>query len=287
MTQITNPFEAAFEMQREAMKQSQGLLQQSLDLQQNAIEAFMYNGINAQRSAQRQGVNLMQQLFNAQLDAAESAMDDDEVRATLDRQFEQNAEMTQELMNAQFEQGAEVTQQLYNDQLDAFEQALNDDEFRTAFNNQFRNFENTQQRAWDEFESEFGDTFEELSDRQKQLVAETVNAALSAQRETEQETIEGVRAAESVTEDATAEAEAVAEKTQEQLAEDVRTRQNGDHEDLEVIDGLGDEYAQRLRNSGIKSLNHLAQADASAVAEAADISEDHAGEWVSSAQAKA
>jgi len=291
MTEITTPFEAAVEMQRESIKQSQDLLQQGIELQQNAVEAFVYNGISAQRSAQRQGVDLMQQLFNAQLDAAESAMSDDEVRSALDRQFEQNAELTQELINAQFEQGAEVTQELFNAQLDAVESALNDDEFRAAFNSQFEDFEDTQQHAWDEFESEFGETFEDLSERQRELVAETVDAALSAQQEAEDDTVGTVRQSEAVAEDDHEVDAAVAETTEEQLAKDVRASENGtqhDHgERLENIPGLGEPYADQLRDSGIQSVDELADADTERVAEAADISEDHAYDWVSKAQSQA
>jgi len=47
---------------------------------------------------------------------------------------------------------------------------------------------------------------------------------------------------------------------------------------------LGEAYADWLRGSGIQSVDHLAEADTVTVAEAAAVSEDHAHEWVSSAQ---
>jgi predicted flap endonuclease-1-like 5' DNA nuclease len=289
MSSITTPFDAAIEMQRESIKQSQDILQQGLELQQNAAEAFVNNGISAQRSAQRQGVDFLQQLFNAQLDAVESALDDDEVRSTLNRQFQQNAELTQELINAGFEQSAEVTQDLFNAQLDAVESSLDDEAFRDAFNSQFDDLERTQQRAWDEFESKFGEAFEDLSERQQELVAETVDAALAAQREVQEDTVERVRAAEAGTENVSEAAAAVAETTEQQLAKDVRAIGNGNQYDdysekLETIEGLGETYADRLRSSGVQSIDHLATADTTTVAEAADVSEDHADEWISSAQ---
>ncbi len=291
MSDITTPFDVAVEMQRESLKQSQDLFQRGLELQQNAVEAFMYNGISAQRSAQRQTVDLLQGLFNAQLDAVESSLDDDEFRATLDRQFQRNAEMTQELVNASFEQGAELTQELFNGQFDAVESALDDDEFRAALNGQFEDFEDTQRRAWNEFESEFGDTFADLSERQQELVAETVEVALSAQQEAEDDTVGAVRQSEAVAEDDHDVDAAVAETTEEQLAKDVRATENGsqyDHGDrLEDIPGLGEPYADQLRDSGIQSVDELADADTEIVAEAADISEDHAYDWVSKAQSQA
>ncbi|MFC6755952.1 MULTISPECIES: helix-hairpin-helix domain-containing protein [Haloarcula] len=290
MSDITTPFDAVVEMQRESIKQSQDLFQRGLELQQNAFEAFMYNGISAQRSTQRQTVDLLQGLFNAQLDAVESSLDDDEFRATLDRQFQQNAEMTQELMNASFEQGAELTQELFNGQLDAVESSLDDDEFRDALNSQFDDFERTQQRAWNRFESEFGQTFDELSERQQDLVAETLENALATQREAQADTAEPVRASEAAPMDITEEAEAVAETTAEQLSKDVRTTEDGAQSGdarLEDIEGLGRTAADQLRGNGIQSVGALAEADTATVADAAEVSEDHAHEWVTSAQVKA
>ena len=287
---MTTPFEAAFEMQRETIKQSQDLLQQSLQLQQNAAEAFMQNGISAQRSAQQQGAQMFQNLFNAQLDAFSSALDDDEVRSKLDTQFDQNAELTQDVFNAQYEQSANLTRQLFNNQIDAIKSAVDSDEFRDAINSQFKDYENTQDVAWDNFESELDETLDELSDSQRHLVGETVRAVLNAQRQAQDDTVQGVRAAASVTETVHDDAQQVAQTTQQQMAEDVRASHNGedeDTEDLETIEGLGDTYADRLRSSGIESIDHLAAADAETVANVAEVSEDRAQDWVSNAQSQA
>lgn len=233
MSDITTPFDAVVEMQRDSIKQSQALFQRGLAIQQNAFETFMYNGI----TAQRQAVALFYGLFNAQLDAGESAMDDEA--------------------------------------------------FRDALNSQFDDFERSQQRAWSEFESELGETFEELSERQQDLVAETVENALTAQREAQADTAKPVRAAETVTEDVSDEADAVAEMTQQQIAKDVRTTADSEQSDdvrLEDIEGLGRTAADQLRGNSIQSVGALAEADTAAVADAAEVAVDRAHEWVTSAQ---
>jgi predicted flap endonuclease-1-like 5' DNA nuclease len=60
-----------------------------------------------------------------------------------------------------------------------------------------------------------------------------------------------------------------------------------DGEELETIDGLGETYADRLRSYGIESVEQLAQANNETVADVAQISEEQAGDWVTSAQSQA
>lgn len=239
MTEITTPFDAVLEMQRNTIKQSQDFLQQSLELQQNMFEAFMHSGISAQRSAQHQGVDFLKQLFDAQLDIFESALDNEALRE--------------------------------------------------SFNSQLEEFEATQQRAWDEFESELGDGFQDMTDQQKRLVARTVDAALTAQRTAQEDTVEPVRASEASPENVSEAVETVAETAQQQMAKDVRTTGDGmgdQGEKLETIEGLGETYADRLRSSGIQSIEHLADADTTTIAEAAEVNEDNAEEWISSARSQ-
>jgi polyhydroxyalkanoate synthase len=53
---------------------------------------------------------------------------------------------------------------------------------------------------------------------------------------------------------------------------------------LEEIDGVGPTYAERLRESGIDSVAALADADAGTVAEAAQVGEARAEDWIEQAQ---
>ena len=329
MTNVTTPIEATFEMQRQSIKQTQQLFEQGLELQRNALEAFMHNGISAQRSAQKQGTELAQNLFNAQYEAFESTIDEDEIRSAIDEQFEQNAQHTQQLLNAQFEQGAELLQQLLNAQFDAFESALDDEEYRSAMNSQFYDFEASQDQAWDEFEAGFVEAFEALSTQQKHVVAQSVGAFLDAQQDTEQGVIQGVQQTQQVAETAQQQTEQAAQTVQQQTEEVIETAEDAteeatqtaaagaeeiaeesadaaedvaeqsaniaasgsesdsEGEELESIDGLGTTYADRLRTYGIESAEYLAQANSETVADAAEISEERASEWITSAQSQA
>lgn len=91
MTEATTPLEAAFEMQRESINQGQRLFEQGLDLQQDAAETFLQNGLAVQRATQQQGVDLVRQLVYIQVDAAESVLDEAEsdVQAAIGQQFEE------------------------------------------------------------------------------------------------------------------------------------------------------------------------------------------------------
>jgi len=322
MTNTTTPIEAAFEMQRESIKQTQQLFEKGLELQQNVLETFMYNGINAGRSAQTQGAELLQQLANAQLDAVESAVDEDRIRSAMNEQLEQNSRHTQQLLNAQYEQGAQLFQQLVDAQFEAFESAVDEDEYRSAMNGQFYDFEASQERAWDEFESGFVEAFDELSEQQKRVVARSVGTFLDAQENAEQQTIQGVQQAEAVQQqgqqtaeviqtqteqaaraagEATEEAVESAEETTEEIAESTEAvteeiagsaeeaaDTNGrDGSALEAIEGLGETYADRLHSYGIESIEQLSQANSETVADVADISESRANEWITNAQSQA
>ena len=291
MTSVTTPIGAAFEMQRQSIEQGQRLFQDSLEIQQNAARAFLQNGISVQRSVQQQGADMFQQLFDAQLEAVGSALDDDEVRSALDQQFERNAELTQQVLNAQFEQGTDMFQQLFDAQLDAVESALDDDEVRSSVDIEFARFEATQDQAWDDFESTFVDLFDELSDQQQQLFARSIDAFLSAQEDAERNTVRGVRQAEEVAETAQQQTEQIGQAVQQQAEEAARAGGNGrgdelDGEELETIDGLGETYADRLRSSGIESIEQLAQTDSETVADTAEVSESRANEWITSAQSQ-
>ncbi|MFD1513136.1 class III poly(R)-hydroxyalkanoic acid synthase subunit PhaC [Halomarina rubra] len=51
-------------------------------------------------------------------------------------------------------------------------------------------------------------------------------------------------------------------------------------EDVEIVDGIGPTYAERLRAAGIATVDDLASADVATVAEAAEVGEARAREWL-------
>ena len=77
-----------------------------------------------------------------------------------------------------------------------------------------------------------------------------------------------------------AEAAGVSEEHAQEWIDDAQSRQE---EGLEVIDGIGESRAERLRGAGIETLADLAASDTVRIAEAAGVSEDRAQEWIEAA----
>jgi polyhydroxyalkanoate synthase len=73
------------------------------------------------------------------------------------------------------------------------------------------------------------------------------------------------------------------ESTQEAVAAAVA--ETGAATDVEAIDGIGPTYAERLREAGIETTADLAAADAATVAEAAQVGEGRASNWIEQARA--
>ena len=74
----------------------------------------------------------------------------------------------------------------------------------------------------------------------------------------------------------------VADKTD--IEEDTRDPAATVGSELEEIDGIGPTYAERLRETGIGTIDELTEHDAAAVAEAAGVSEDRAADWLEQAR---
>jgi predicted flap endonuclease-1-like 5' DNA nuclease len=92
---------------------------------------------------------------------------------------------------------------------------------------------------------------------------------------------------ESLADLAEAEVDAVAgaAEVETELAREWIDRAGATHaQDVTIVDGIGEAHAEELHEGGIESVADLAAADATYVAETADVSEDHAGEWVDDAR---
>ena len=75
MTDATTPIGAAFELQRQSIKQSQQFVRTGLKIQEAVAESFLRSGVAAQRSVQRQSTELARQAADAQREALESVHD--------------------------------------------------------------------------------------------------------------------------------------------------------------------------------------------------------------------
>lgn len=86
-------------------------------------------------------------------------------------------------------------------------------------------------------------------------------------------------------EDATAEAESDVESEDETPPTAERDSEAAD-EALETIKGIGDAYAERLAGAGVENVGDLAEADAEAVADEADVPRTRLERWIDRANSR-
>lgn len=117
--------------------------------------------------------------------------------------------------------------------------------------------------------------------------AETVEEEGEAEEEVE-ETEEEDEAEEAVEEEDEAdEAEEEVEDTEEEEeAEDTGAEESEESTPVSDINGIGPTYSDRLTDVGIGTVAALAEADAETVADAAQVSESRAGDWIEQAQSR-
>jgi len=245
--------------------------------------------IEAAFEVQRQTIEHGQQLFEQTLDAQQRGAE------TILRNVFAAQRSAQQ-------QGLDVTRQLVDAQADAFGSVV-DEEFQATVDQQLAEVSELQDDALDQFEAELLGAIEDLTDQQREFVAQSVRAVLEAHDEVEQGTVEGVQQAQAATESVQETAEGVARDVQDAAEGVARNVQDAAEEapdatgqqtvttaeiaveQLEDIDGLGSTYADRLRDAGIVSPTHLVEANLETIVEAADVREDQAEQWIESARA--
>jgi predicted flap endonuclease-1-like 5' DNA nuclease len=245
--------------------------------------------IEAAFEVQRQTIEHGQQLFEQTLDAQQRGAE------TILRNVFAAQQSAQQ-------QGLDVTRQLVDAQADAFGSVV-DEGFQATVDQQLAEVSELQDDALDQFEAELLGAIEDLTDQQREFVAQSVRAVLQAHDEVERGTVEGVQQAQAATESVQETAEGVTQDVQETaegVARDVQdaaeeapdatgqqtvTTAEIAVEQLEDIDGLGSTYADRLRDAGIVSPRHLVEANLETIVEAADVREDQAEQWIESARA--
>jgi len=267
--------------------------------------------IEAAFEVQRQTIEHGQQLFEQTLDAQQRGAE------TILRNVFAAQRSAQQ-------QGLDVTRQLVDAQADAFGSVV-DEGFQATVDQQLAEVSELQDDALDQFEAELLGAIEDLTDQQREFVAQSVRAVLEAHDEVERGTVEGVQQAQAATESVQETAEGVTQDVQETaegVTQDVQETAEGVTQDvqdaaegvardvqdaaeeapdatgqqtvttaeiaveqLEDIDGLGSTYADRLRDAGIVSPTHLVEANLETIVEAADVREDQAEQWIESARA--
>lgn len=117
MSDYTTPIEAAFEMQRQSLKQSQDAVVQGVDLQKRVSKAFL-GTLDTQEQLQRRLVELHRGVVHNTLDAVEavpgSELASEDVRASVDESYD-------ELLDGHAEAFETVASELENN-VDAYDE---------------------------------------------------------------------------------------------------------------------------------------------------------------------
>lgn len=229
-----------------------------------------------QRQSTRSGQQLIERGLEIQQDAAET--------------FARNGLAAQ---RAAQRQGVELAREATDAQVEAFRSAFGGGDVGGAstVDARFEAVADAQDEAWDELESEFRAVLEDPSEQQRTVVAQSFEAFLDVHRDVERRTVAGLRQAEEAartTQRGTgAVARSAAESAGDAAGEAADAAEEGAAAAEESIDALADlcgTYADRLSEGGYGSIDALAEANADAVAEAVDVSEAQAEEWIEAAR---
>lgn len=219
------------------------------------------------------------------------------------------AEQTSEAIAQSVEEATEATERATRISLDAFEDATETaadiaEEQPRTLSGRIRGIGDTYAENLREAGIE---TLEDLASAQAEAVAEATSVSVERAREwinragatyaQNVDLIYGIGEAhaedlhaggiETIADLAEADADEVAELTgvsedhAQEWIDDAQTRQK---EGIEIVDGIGERRAERLRKAGIETLADLAAADVNEVAEAAEVSVERASEWIDAAQ---
>lgn len=131
MVDYTSPITATFELQREAIKQSQKALEQGIEFQQEFSKAVV-DGLEGQEGAQRRVLEMQRDALFTTLDTLEENVPGtegatEEIRATVDEQFDQlleNYEEAFEEVTAELGEGVESYDEFALDYLEAVDDQL-------------------------------------------------------------------------------------------------------------------------------------------------------------------
>lgn len=132
--QTQNQMSAMFEMQRNAIQQSQQMMQQGIDMQQRMTESVMRNNLNTGRNAQRQGTEFARSWLDTyfrSLGTMFGQSDNSDVSQELREQFEQFNDSQEEAWSA-FEDSLEQAMTAYEDLNDS-QKDLIDRSFESFF----------------------------------------------------------------------------------------------------------------------------------------------------------
>lgn len=280
MSQIesADPVLALFDAQRTMIRQGQQAFERTLALQRTANQMAL-TGLQGQAALQRQGTNLARTATHSSLRSMEALFgmaDSPREYEAIDEQFAQLRQTQSEVFDAmeqQLELGAESFGELSEEYVDTLEEqteltletldvvedqtAEGVDQFGEQVREQFARTRDVQSQLEDQFDRQTEQT-EELLERQAEWTEQ-----FQQQLEEQVETMPPVGAVEARAPGGTA-------------------GRMGERP-IEDIDGIGPTFADRLREEGLETVGDLTEATTETVAEAADVSEEQADEWIAEA----
>lgn len=269
-----------FDAQRIAVKQNRQAVKQGLAFQRN-VGKMTAGALRGQESLQRQTVELAQAGVQGTFEAMRAMTDGDgmtEQRETVDEAFAQLKETHSEIfgvLERELDRGLDSFDELSQEYVEALEE-VTDQLLETQ-----RTMEDETVRAAEEFSEDLigqlersqamldqlEDQFERQTERTEQLFERQVEGAEQYQQQLEEQAEQMQRQIQRATPGSGA-AEDVVDESQR----------------LELIDGLGNTFRDRLVGAGVTSIDELAAADPETVADAAEVSEDRARDWIDQAQ---
>lgn len=257
MSYMTTPVRMMFDLQRTTIEQTHDAVTRGVETQRELGEQFA--DVGRVTEANERGFEVLRDLTDSYFHAVESAMPGQEeqirdVRAVVEEQLDSLEAMQSEAvetLDANLQDRSEVA-----------------DDVR------------------EEFLALFDDQVEALLGAHDDLGAETLETVedVEASFDAEFERFEDRLA------DLQNHVEELTEETAERLSEPVSIElENAEavEDQLQRINGIGPAYADRLRETGIDSLDALAAADVTTVAESAEVTETKAKGWIEQAQVSA
>ncbi|WP_245853059.1 helix-hairpin-helix domain-containing protein [Natrinema ejinorense] len=281
MSQSESPIRAMFDAQRTAVKQSQQLFKQGMATQRNA-DTMALTGLKGQKSLQRQQLEIAQAATHGYLSATAAMLPSDdapEVHRTIDEAFGQLETTHTEFYDAlerELERDVDSANELSEEFVDALDEQTdqllemtrsvedqtvqNVDELSGQLREQLERTQELQDRLEDKLEDQTSDV-EELLERQAEQI-EQFQQQLEAQTES------------------------MIQEIPVQGTDEPHTKIETDPEHtLESVEGIDADTRERLSEAGIATIDDLTRAGPESVAEAADISESQAEEWIEQAEA--
>ncbi|WP_187290120.1 MULTISPECIES: helix-hairpin-helix domain-containing protein [unclassified Natrinema] len=281
MARSDSPIRTLFDAQRTAVKQSQQLLKQGMTAQRT-VDTMVGTGLTGQESLQRYQLEVAQAATHGTLSAMAAMLPGDdatEAHQAVDESFEQlkrTHAAVYDMLERDLEQGVDAT-----DELDAaFVDALDDQTDQLL--EMTEAVEDRTVETVDELTGHLHEQLEqtrELQDRlEEQLERQTDDVEALLERQAE-----GI---EQFQQQLTEQAEAVTREIPIQGTDESHTAIETDPEHtLESVAGIDAETRDKLSAAGIATVDDLIRAGPEAVAEAADISETRAEDWIEQAKA--